>query len=44
MSKRLKNKGVAFRTDEVQGNNELGSRLIFFDGPAGETLELFEDN
>lgn len=40
----LRSKGVVFKTQDIQRNGFLRANLIFFDGPAGEMIELFEED
>lgn len=40
----LKSKGVVFKTKDIQRNGFLRANLIFFNGPAGEMIELFEQD
>lgn len=42
----LRSKGVAFQSEEPEIHHDImqGSRLIFFNGPDGEILELFQNS
>ena len=40
---RLRQSGVHFQSDEIRRDPSDNARFIFFDGPNGERLELFQE-